>query len=222
MGPAACLAVDRRFMGVSGDLNPGEHFVAVQAAAKYAAAKYVGRVCLSECRRLCLGHRSPRSAATVIPRALRGWALHFRLVVMVCAAVPCSRHGGHSGDALRAGRRRPPRVPDRRGRRPRSSLRAPLAVPDRPAVGRAHGGGPPAPAGLVQPPHLDRSPWQRKLRRGADPRPSGDADLDRRAGGGARRRREQVRVCLRLVGVGASCHAADREPSAPRALTRAL
>src|SRR6185436_8350632 len=90
MGPAACLAVDRRFMGVSGDLNPGEHFVAVQAAAKYAAAKYVGRVCLSECRRLCLGHRFPRSAATVIPRALGGWALHFRLVVMVCAAVPCS------------------------------------------------------------------------------------------------------------------------------------
>src|SRR6185295_3668954 len=85
MGAAAYLAVDRRFMGVSGDLNPGEHFVAVQAAAKYAAAKYVGRVCLSECRRLCLGHRSPRSAATVIPRALRGWALHFRLVVMVCA-----------------------------------------------------------------------------------------------------------------------------------------
>src|SRR6185295_5532003 len=94
MGAAAYLAVDRRFMGVSGDLNPGEHFVAVQAAAKYAAAKYVGRVCLSECRRLCLGHRFPRSAATVIPRALRGWALHFRLVVMVCAAVPCSRDGG--------------------------------------------------------------------------------------------------------------------------------
>jgi len=32
MGPAARLAVDRRFYGVSGNPNPGEHFVAVQIA----------------------------------------------------------------------------------------------------------------------------------------------------------------------------------------------
>ena len=57
---------------------------------------------------------------------------------------------------------------------------------------------------------------RRKLRRGADPLPSCDAVLDRRAGGGARCRREQVRVCLRLVGVGASCHAVDREPALVR------